>query len=288
MRLSYRIVGLALGLLGASWSQAQSNSTGAASVVPDTISYASGELTLRGLLYRPAAPGHHPAVLFLHGSGDNYDTQAAAVGALYAAHGYVLFLPFRRGQGLSAGHGEAIVPRLDREGEANGRAARAHLLAQLLETEQLGDVRAALAYLRNRADVDSNRVAVAGNSFGGILTVFAAAWAPGLRAAVASAPAAQSWAEAPELRERLRAAAKSARVPVFFLQAANDYDLTPSRDLSAVMDSASRPFKVKFYPPFGATVEDGHSFGYFGGVTYGPDVFAFLAEAFATDMTTRR
>ena len=273
MHLRLIIVAL-LTLAGAS-----AGAQGANSAVPDTVEYASGELRLRGLVYRPAGSGTHPAVLFLHGSGDTYDQQAAVIGPFYAATGYVLFMPFRRGQGLSAGRGEAIVPRLDREGEAHGAEARGRLMARLLETEQLDDVRAALAYLRARPDVDSARVVVAGNSFGGILSVFSAAWAPGVRAAIASAAAAQSWAGAPALRERLRAAAREARVPIFFFQAANDYDLSPSRELAAEMVTAGRPHALTVYPAYGASVEEGHSFGYFGGVTWGPDVLAFLERA---------
>ena len=245
----------------------------------DTVTYVSGSLTLRGVVYRPVGGDLHPAVLYLHGSGEEYDKQAAAIGALYASRGYVLFFPYRRGQGLSAGHGEAIVHRLDREVAERGPEVRAPLLARLLESEQLNDVRAALNYLRGRADVDSSRVAVAGNSFGGILTVFAAAWAPGVKAAIASAPAAQSWAGAPELRARMSAAVRAALVPVFFLQAANDYDLSPSSALPAAMDSAGRAHKVRVYPPFGTSVQDGHAFGYYGGEIYGPDVFAFLAAS---------
>ena len=246
---------------------------------PDTVNYGSGSLTLRGVVYRPPGGGRHPAVLYLHGSGEEYDKQAAAIGALYASHGYVLFFPYRRGQGLSAGRGEAILQRLGREVAEHGPEVRAPLLARLLETEQLDDVRAALGYLRGRADVDSSRMAVAGNSFGGILTVFAAAWAPGVKAAIASAPAAQSWASAPDLRARMIAAVRASVVPVFFFQAQNDYDLSPSRELPAAMDSAGRSHKVRVYPAFGTTVQDGHAFGYFGGDTYGPDVFAFLAAS---------
>jgi len=142
----------------------------------------------------------------------------------------------------------------------------------------MDDVLAALAHLRRMPGVDSTRIAVGGNSFGGILTVFSAARAPGIRAAVASAPAALTWARAPELRDRLRAAARDARVPIYFFQAENDQDLSPTRELAAEMERAGRPYRLKVYPPFGTTAEEGHSFGYFGGATYGADVFAFLAE----------
>jgi carboxymethylenebutenolidase len=247
-------------------------------VTPDTVEFASGPLRLRGLVYRPEGTGPHPAMLFLHGSGDDYGPQMAEVGSLYARNGYLLFVPFRRGQGLSAGRGVAIAERLGREARANGPEARMRLMAELLATEQMDDVLAALAYLKGMPGVDSTRIAVGGNSFGGILSVFSAARAPGIRAAVASAPAALTWARAPELRDGLREAARQARVSIFFFQAENDRDLSPTRELAAIMTQAGKPHVLKIYPPFGSTAEEGHSFGYRGGATYGPDVFAFLAR----------
>lgn len=41
-------------------------------------------------------------------------------------------------------------------------------------------------------------------------------------------------------RERMKVAARNAKVPVFFRQAANDYDTTPSRVLSDEMKRAPR------------------------------------------------
>ncbi|MCI0434366.1 MAG: alpha/beta fold hydrolase [Gemmatimonadetes bacterium] len=252
------------------------------SAVPDTVEYRSGELALRGLIFRPAGAGPHPAVLFLHGSGQDYTREVAAVGPQYAEAGWLTFVPFRRGQGLSAGRGEAIVPRMDREGEARGQEARMKLMTELLQSEQMDDVLAGLEDLKRRTEVDSLRIAIAGNSFGGILAVFAAARAPGIRAAIASAPAALTWAGAPELRDALREAARNARVPVFFFQAQNDRDLTPTEELAGEMRRAGRPVIRRIYPAFGATEAEGHSFGYFGGETWGPDVFAFLRGAFAS------
>ena len=106
--------------------------------------------------------------------------------------------------------------------------------------------------------------------------MFSAERALGIRAVISSATAAQSWATAPELRERLLSTVRAARVPIFFFQAANDYDLAPTEQLSSEMRRTGKPFVRKVYPAFGKTNADGHSFGYFGGTQWGPDVFAFL------------
>ena len=78
------------------------------------------------------------------------------------------------------------------------------------------------------------------------------------------------------LRSALLAAVRQARVPIFFLQAENDYDLTPSRVLSAEMAAAGKPNRVKFFPPFGTNTAEGHSFGYYGSLVWGAAVLEFL------------
>lgn len=258
---------------------------------PDTVTFASGDLRLRGLLYRPPGPGPHPAVLYNHGSGaatPTYERQAAELAPHFTRRGYAFFFPLRRGQGLSAGQGEAINDRMAAALRDGGPAARMRVMAELLATEQTGDVLAALAFLKTQPGIDSARIAVAGISFGGIVTVFAAERAPGIRAAVAAAPAALAWADAPELRERLLASARGARVPVFLFQAANDQNLEPTERLAAEMARAGRPHVRKIYPPFGTGVAEGHAFGFWGADQWGPDVFAFLAEHMGPAPTGRR
>ena len=46
----------------------------------------------------------------------------------------------------------------------------------------------------------------------------------------------------------------------------------------AEMTRLGKPNRMKIYPPFGKTTEDGHSFGYLGSHLWGPDVIAFLRE----------
>ena len=86
----------------------------------------------------------------------------------------------------------------------------------------------------------------------------------GYCAAVDASGGAESWRLAPELQELMTNAVRNARAPVFFFQAANDYDLSPSRQLSAAMKDAGKAYEVKFYPAYGASAEEGHGFAYRG------------------------
>ena len=150
-----------------------------------------------------------------------------------------------------------------------------------LHESHLEDQLAALSYLKQLSYVDTGRIAVAGCSYGGIQTVLAvesnAAQNLGLRAAVNSAGAAQSWRASSSLRDRLVRAVRKATIPVMFVQAENDYDLTPSRVLSAEIQQLGKPNKLAIFPPYGNTREEGHGGFCFGATNiWGDEVLSFL------------
>jgi carboxymethylenebutenolidase len=255
---------------------------------PDTVVVQSGALSLRALLWRPEGRGPFPAVLFNHGSWPR-DTrsgrpareifaQAASLGPVFARHGYVFLFLFRRGAGLSAGQGTHAGDLLERELAANGQAARNRLQVRLLERDELSDALAGLAFLRALPEVDSRRVAVAGHSFGGSLTLLLAERDSTLAAAVDFAGAAASWEPSPELRARLLTAVGATTVPIFFIHAANDYSLAPGKALAAEMARLGKPHRIKIFPPFGTTASQGHNLVDLSPVTWERDVFAFLDE----------
>lgn len=165
---------------------------------------------------------------------------------------------------------------LQNEFQEKGAAARSRLLVELHSGPHLDDQLAALSYLKGLPYVDSDRIVVAGHSFGGIQTMLAAQRDLGQRAAINLAGGAESWSRSLDLQQLMRDAARQSRMPVYFIQAENDYDLAPSRILAAEMERAGKSFQMKIYPPFGTTAEDGHSFGVKGGDIWGPDVFSFL------------
>jgi carboxymethylenebutenolidase len=243
----------------------------------DVIEFRSGEITLHGTLYKPEGPGPFPAIVYNHGSAPDMLSKQAfdALGPVFAGHGWVFFGPYRRGQGLSAAAGPYVGDQIAAAEKDGGISAGAAAMVRLLETDHLNDQLAALAWLRKQGFVQPDRIAVAGNSFGGIETVLGAEHG-NYCAAIDSAGGAQSWAEAPDLQSHMARAVRNANVPIFFFQAANDYDLSPSKTLSAVMKDAGKTYEVKIYPPYGSSPQEGHAFGYLGAAVWADDVFRFL------------
>lgn len=240
------------------------------SPAPHLVTYAKAPIELRGFLYRPPGPGPFPAVVFNHGS-EQLPGPKENQAEFYVAHGYVLFVPHRRGHGRSGGdYFENAWNRTGRDGAA---------LVALLDA-QVDDVAAAVAYVKGLPEVDGTRIAVAGCSFGGIQSLLAAERDLGIRAAIDFAGAAIMWARTPPLQERMKKAARASRVPVFFLQAENDFDTTPSRVLDNEMRRAGRPSRMQIFPPRGSTHMDGHSFCRGGEEpAWGPAVLEFLRES---------
>jgi carboxymethylenebutenolidase len=157
----------------------------------------------------------------------------------------------------------------------SGTRAAAAKAVRVLETDHLNDQLAAYDWLRKQNFVDGSRIAVAGNSFGGIEVVLGAERVK-YCAAIDAAGGAESWALGPELPARMTAAVRNSQSPVFFFQAANDYDLAPSRTLAAAMKDAGKIAQLRIYPPFGNTAADGHSFTWLGSAAWADDAFAFL------------
>ena len=254
---------------------------GQATGAPDTVVIQNGALRLRALLWRPAGRGPFPAVLFNHGSGNTAErqlAQAAAVGPVFARHGYVLLFIFRRGAALSADQGTSAVDLMDRELAAHGQEARNTLQLRLLAGDQLSDALAGLSYLRGLADVDTRRIAGAGHSFGASLPLLMAERDSALRAVVLFSGSAGSWGRSPQLRARLRAAIGHTTMPILFLQAANDYSLAPTRELAGEMARLGKPYRARIYPAVGRTADEGHGFLFLAVDPWESDVFSFLDE----------
>jgi carboxymethylenebutenolidase len=280
------IVMLVLALQLSAVAFAQTVSPSAPPAAPQIADVRSGELHLKGYFWKPAGPGPFPAILFNHGSGAN-DPQhtagrtmaeaASDLAPIFLKHGYAFFYLCRRGQGLSADQGPFMQDLL-KQAETKGADARKQLHYQLITGSQLDDALAGLTFLKAASDVDPNRIAIIGHSFGGMLTLLSGDHDSTIRAEVAFAAGANSWRASQELRDRTLVAVGKTVAPIMFVYAANDYDTTPGKDMSAELDRLHKSHVLKIYPTIGKTSDDGHSLLYLGISEWEPDVFQFLDD----------
>jgi dienelactone hydrolase len=198
------------------------------------------------------------------------------LGYYYQKKGFA-FLAFQR-HGHGASPGEYIM-------DLQARIYLSHPISRnVAQREVVGlqelynkDVEAAVAWVKERRWADTQHLAMTGISFGGIQTILTAEKGLGIRVFLPFAPAAQSWN--PVLADRLTQAVRHARVPIFIIQAQNDYSLEPSRVLGKELSKNYAPNLAKVYGAFGRTTQDGHfAFGSRrdGIAVWAPDVDAFL------------
>lgn len=132
---------------------------------PKKITYRSPDgFSIAGYLYEPIlkAGERAPGILLIHGGptaswNDTYQVQAQYL----AMHGYAVLLPNIRG---SSGYGKQF------EDANNGCWGRC----------DLKDVVAGVAYLKQLPYIEPTRMGITGTSYGGCMTLAAAAFAPGV------------------------------------------------------------------------------------------------------------
>lgn len=256
---------LALLLIAASTASAQNAPPPNARLV----SFPSSVGTLYGYLYVPEGKGPFPAVIWNHGS-EQLPGWQPQLASFYNSHGFVFFLPHRRGQGRSPG--VYIMDKIQR---------RVPITAVDAQQDANEDVVAAMNWLKTQPEVDANRIVVSGCSFGGIQTLLTAEKGLGGRAFIAFAPAAESWSN-DALDERLVDAVKRAKGPVFILQAKNDYSTEPAKVLGKIAQAHGG--QARIYPAFGKTPQEGHAAfatTSAGIAVWGEDVLQFIEAAFA-------
>src|ERR1700694_3156416 len=103
--------------------------------VAETVTFPSGEITLHGVLYKPQGTGSFPAVIYNHGSAPGMMSKEAfaARGPVFASHGWILFGPYRRGQGLSASAGPYIGDQISAAEKTGGISVAGGKMVRLLE-----------------------------------------------------------------------------------------------------------------------------------------------------------
>jgi carboxymethylenebutenolidase len=234
------------------------------------VSFPGPSGTLQGFLYIPDGKGPFPAVLWNHGSEKRPGAQPA-LAEFYISHGFIFFLPHRRGQGRSPG---TYIMEEIQESHADTTVA---VQAQQVANE---DVVAAMTWLRSQKEVDPDRIVVSGCSFGGIQTLLAAEKGLGARAFIAFAPGAKSWGNG-ALQGRLENAVRNAKAPVFVLQAKNDFSIEPTKVLGKIAKANGGQSEI--YPAFGSNAQDGHwafATSKAGIEVWQKDVLEFINSAF--------
>ena len=229
---------------------------------------------LQAWLWRPSGPGPFPVIVYNHGSEqDPVVGTRDTLGPFFVSHGYAILFPYRRGAGKSEGtYWKDVVDK-----KPDGEQASATIDELVLEND---DIVSAIAWTRAQPWAQRDQINVAGCSFGGIETLFTAERPiAGLRAAVDFAGASMSWAKSPQLQSRLLRSVESAKVPVFFVQAQNDFNTAPSSTLSAAMRAKKLPNRVHIFPPFGTTPMQGHAMFCMKGMSvWGDEVLQFLHD----------
>ena len=98
-----------------------------------------------------------------------------------------------------------------------------------------------------------------GVSFGGIQSLLIATQPVGIKCVLDFAGAAMNWDKSPRVGDWLKGLAPKVNVPVYFIQAENDFSIKPSKELYAALQAAGKPCEVKIFPPQGTTKLDGHA-----------------------------
>ncbi len=145
----------------------------------EPVEFYSRGVRISGVVHIPdrlPAQVRRPAVVMSHGMANNRDEadQHSYLGARLEAAGYVTLRFDFRGCGASGSRGQMFIG-----------------------TEWPQDLRAALTYLETRPEVDPERIAAIGSSWGGGVTIYTAAYDRRIRCAVSlAAPASgERWLE---------------------------------------------------------------------------------------------
>jgi dienelactone hydrolase len=243
---------------------------------PLDVEFMSRGNRLKGVLFPPRLGARASLLVYNHGSEQDPDVMwLGDVGRFYQSHGFAVLFPWR--QGCSGSGGTFWSERYPIVGDESDTAAREERNVRALEDE-LVDVRAAIDYGRALPVVDPAKVYVGGASFGGLLALMAAGASPGLKGAVICSGAAWTYkGSTTRGQEKLAALARAAKIPLFFMQAENDFNPHASEALGETMTEAGLPHVAKLYPRFGTTQLEGHAaFCNRGESVWGDDVLAFL------------
>ena len=196
----------------------------------EKVTFKSSDLNLSGVVHRPddmAAGERRPAVLILHGFGSRKDAgNVTGPANMFMNWGYVVLRFDMRGCGDSDG-----------------------LFGHLLCLDQVDDTRAAIDFMQSRPEVDPDRIAVVGSSFGAAVAVYSGGvdkrvaavissggWGNGERKFRGQHPGEEAWQKFTSMLERGRKHREENGEPLFV----DRYEIVPIPEhLRANMPSGS-------------------------------------------------
>lgn len=277
------LLAIAASACASSQAGAPAPTAGAPTATPkaaeDKVTFVSDGLKLVGYLYKPAGSGPFPAIVWNHGSqpdlseGSEFDAIAEA----FVPQGYVVFAPVRRGEGAS--QGEPMRDEVREERSLNGDAAAQALFIRLMDTEQLNDQLAGLAYLKSLPFVDTRRIAVMGCADGAVQAILGAAANAGYRSAVALSPASDEWTGNPPLQDALLSAVGRINIPVMLIHPSADITVDPGTTLAAEFQRQNKPYRLSIHKPVGTPAEQTECFGGPSGVeAWQSEVLVFMQD----------
>jgi dienelactone hydrolase len=239
----------------------------------------AGQQGLQVLLVKPDLPERLPLAIISHGSPGNPEARRASTPHFYlpaaiefARRGWAAAIVMRRGFGNSGGN-YAESPGSCTQVDHTRTSASAG-----------NDIRASIAYLQKRPDIDSTRLIAVGQSTGGLVTIALTANPPkGLLAAINFAGG-QRPLRVPEepckgtehrLVDAFRTFGKKSRTPTLWIYSDNDTVFPPQLVVQLKDAFSAGGGQVEFikFPPFR---DNGHSLFAYGILQWTPHVDEFM------------
>jgi predicted dienelactone hydrolase len=216
----------------------------------------------------------------------------------FTKRGFAFFIPHRRGHGDSTGvyYADFVDSVAGKDSPAGKHAMLlAYLQDQTYEVSQAIEYLTGLKNSAKKLVIDSNKIAIVGHSFGGMVTLFSNNILTAHNAAVDIAGASESWDafdnddgaldDCSTTLDWLKNAVRGANKPIFFLEPKNDASIRPTVVLSKVAGDANERYQAAIYGPVPLDPDEDSKDAHRKFVTqqdqiekWGPAVIEFLAR----------
>jgi dienelactone hydrolase len=213
----------------------------------NVIYYNSDTVKLKGYLYKPEGKGPFPVYIWNHGEEKNPDPSASLI-SFWVKHGFIFFMPIRSGQGNNPG---AYI----RDGEKQIRRKKEMEAVQWKQVYALhqkanNDVLAALKWIKQQPNIDTNNIVASGEGYGAIQVLLTAEKdgqsSLGIKSFMAFSPGSEIWSKM--WSDSLKQTLIMAKRPIFILDMPNDNSLPPIDTVASVIGKKGFPDRYKLFP----------------------------------------